>query len=77
MGRPIKAHLIWQTVNWSNRPVNRSNQKTTFKPSDFLVKTPVIGQTEPVNRSEPVTHVLLNLDLNSTGFHRFPVKPVR
>ena len=73
MGRPIKAHRIW-------RPVNRSNRKTTFKPSDFLVKTPVTGQTGPVNRSnrsEPVTHVLLNLDLNLTGFHRFPVKPVR
>ena len=74
MGRPIKAHRIW-------RPVNRSNRKTIFKPSDFLVKTPVIGQTGPVNRSvyrsKPVTHVLLNLDLNLTGFHRFPVKPVR
>ena len=77
MGRPIKAHRIW-------RPVNRSNRETTFKPSDFLVKTPVTGQTGPVNRSnwsvyrsEPITHVLLNLDLNSTGFHRFLVKPAR
>ena len=70
MGRPIKAHCIW-------RPVNRSNRKTTFKPSDFLVKTPITGQIGPVNRSEPATHVLLNLDLNLTGFHRFPVKPVR
>ena len=77
MGRPIKAHRIW-------RPVNRSNREITFKPSDFLVKTPITGQTGPVNRSnrsvyrsEPVTHVLLNLDLNLTGFHRFPVKPVR
>ena len=65
MGRPIKAHRIW-------RPVNRSNREITFKPSDFLVKTLVIGQTRPVNwsvyRSEPVTHVLLNLDLNSTDF---------
>ena len=59
-------------ANWA---VNRPNRKTTFKPSDFLVKTPVTGQTGPVNRSnrsvyrsEPVTHVLLNLDLNSTGF---------
>ena len=80
MGRPIKAHRIWQPVNWSKRPVNRSNRETTFKPSDFLVKTPVIGQTGPVNRSnwsEPVIHVLLNLDLNSTGFHRFLVKPVQ
>ena len=53
---------------------------TTFKPSDFLVKSPVTGQTGPVNqshRSEPVTHVLLNLDLNSTGFHWFPIKPVQ
>ena len=74
MGRPIKAHRIW-------RPVNRSNRETTFKPSDFLVNTTVTGQTGPVNRSvyqsEPVTHVLLNLDLNLTGFHWFPVKPVR
>ena len=84
MGQPIKAHRIWRPlnrsnrpVNWSNRPVNWSNRKTTFKPSDFLVKTPVTGQTGPVNRSKPVTHVLLNLDLNSTGFYRFPVKPVR
>ena len=65
MGQPIKAHRIW-------RPVNRSNRETTFKPSDFLVKTPVTGPTGSVNRSvyrsEPVTHVLLNLDLNSTGF---------
>ena len=61
MGRPIKAHRIW-------RPVNRSNRETTFKPSDFLVKTPLTGQTGPVNRSEPVTHVLLNLNLNSTSF---------
>ena len=84
MGRPIKAHLIWRPVNRSNRPVNRSNRETTFKPPDFLVKTPVTGQTGPVNRSnrsvyrsEPVAHAILNLDLNSTGFHRFPVKPVR
>ena len=77
MGRPIKAHRIW-------RPVNRSNRETTFKPSDFFVKTPVTGQTESVNRSnrsvyqsEPVTHVLLNLDLNSIDFYRFPVKPIR
>ena len=56
------------TVNRLNRPVNRSNRETTFKPSDFLVKTPVTGQTGPVYRSEPVTHVLLNLDLNLTGF---------
>ena len=72
MGQPIKAHRIWRPVNRSNRPVNRSNWKTTFKPSDFLVKTPVTGPTGSVNRSvyrsEPVTHVLLNLDLNSTGF---------
>ena len=65
MSRPIKVHRIWRPVNWSNR-------ETTFKPSDFLVKTPVTGQTGPVNRSvyrsEPVTHELLNLDLNSTGF---------
>ena len=36
-------------------------QETIFKPSDFLVKTPVTDQTGPVNRSnrsEPVTHVL-------------------
>ena len=80
MGRPIKAHRIWRPVNQSNRPINQSNRETTFKPSDFLVKTLVTGQTGSVNRSnrsEPVTHVLLNLDLNSTGFHRFPVKPVR
>ena len=73
MGQPIKAHRIW-------RPVNRSNRETTFKPSDFLIKIPVTGQTGPVNRShrsEPVIYVLLNLDLNSTGFHRFSVKPVR
>ena len=73
--------LVKTPVNRSNRPVNWSNRETIFKPSDFLVKTPVIGQTGPVNRSvyrsEPVTHALLNLDLNSTGFHRFPVKPVR
>ena len=29
----------------ATRPVNRSNRETTFKPLDFLVKTPVIGQT--------------------------------
>ena len=71
MRRPIKVHL----VNRSNQPVNRSNRETTFKPSDFLIKTPVTGQTGPVNRSvyrsEPVTHVLLNLDLNSTGSYRY------
>ena len=48
MGRPIKAHHTWRPVNRSNRPVNRSNRETTFKPSDFLVKTPVTGQTGPV-----------------------------
>ena len=61
MRRLIKAHLI-----------NRSNRKITFKPSDFLVKIPVTGQTGTANwsvyRSELVTHVLLNLGLNSTGF---------
>ena len=81
MGQPIKAHRIWRPVNQLNRPVNRSNRKTTFKPSNFLVKTPVTDQIGPVSRSvyrsELVTHVLLNLDLNSIGFHRFPVKPVR
>ena len=84
MGRPIKAHHIWQLVNQSNRPVNRSNRGTTFTPSDFLVKTPVTGQTGPVNRSnrsvyrsKPFTHAILNLNLNFAGFHRFPVKPVR
>ena len=45
-----------------------SHRGTTFKTSEFLVKIPVPGQTGPVNRSEPVTHVLLNLNLNSTGF---------
>ena len=72
MSRPIETHRIW-------RPVNRLNRKTTF-----LVKTPVTGQTGPVNRSnrsvyrsEPIAHAILNLDLNSTGFYRFPVKPVR
>ena len=76
MGQPIKAHRIW-------RPVNRSNREITFKPSDFLVKIPVTSQTGLVNRSNGRytgrnrLHVLLNLDLNSTGFHRFPVKPVR
>ena len=56
----------------TGKPVIPGNH---FKPSDFLVKTSVTGQTGPVNRSnrsvyrsEPVTHVLLNLDLNSTGF---------
>ena len=43
-------------------------QETIFKPSDFLVKTPVTGQTGPVNRSEPVKHALLNLNLNLTDF---------
>ena len=38
---------------------------------------PVNRSNRPVNRSEPVTHAILNLDLNSTGFHRFPVKLVR
>ena len=70
MGRPIKSHRIW-------RPVNRSNRETTFKLSNFLVKTPVTSQTGPVNRSEPVTHVFLNLDLNLTDFHWFPINPVR
>ena len=73
MGRSIKAHRIW-------RPVNRSNRETTFKPSDFLFKTPVTGQTGPVNqsnRSEPVTHVFLNLNLNSTSFRQFSIKPIR
>ena len=51
--------------------------ETTFKPLDFLIKTPVTGQTGPVNRSKPVTHAFLNLDLNLTGFHRFPINPVR
>ena len=54
-----------------------SHRETTFKPSEFIVKTPVTGQTKPVNRSEPVARAFLNSDLNSTGFHRFPVKPVR
>ena len=44
-----------------------SHRGTTFKPSEFIVKTPVTGQTGPVNRSnqsEPVARALLN----STGF---------
>src|SRR6185503_5543068 len=71
----VKTPVTGQTgpVNRSNRPINRSNRETTFKPSDFLVKTPVTSQTGPVNRSELITHVLLNLDLNSTDFHQFLV----
>ena len=57
-----------------------SQRGTTFKPSEFLVKTPVTGQTGPVNRSvnrsEPVTHAILNLVLNSTGLdHVVVCKP--
>ena len=74
MRRPIKAHHIWQPVNGSNRPVNWSNRGTTFTPSDFLVKTPVNRSNRSVYRSEPVTHVLLNLDLTSTGFHWFLIR---
>ena len=54
-----------------------SHRGITFKPSEFFVKTPVTGQTGPVNRSnrsayplEPVAHAILNLVLNSTGFNR-------
>ena len=39
-------------INRSNRPVNRSNQ-------------PVNRSNRPVYRSKPVTHAILNLDLNS------------
>ena len=56
---------------------NRSNRGTTFTPSDFLVKTPVNRSNRSVYLSEPFTHAILNLDLNSTGFYQFPVKPVR
>ena len=71
MGRPIKAHHIWRPVNWSNR-------KTTFKPSDFLIKTPVTGQTGPV---EPVgipvgTGYTCAFEFGFE-FHQFPVKSVR
>ena len=31
----------------------------------------------PVYRSKPVTHAILNLDLNSTGTDQFPAKPDR
>ena len=75
MGRPIKAHHTWRPVNRSNRPVNRSNRETTFKPSDFLVKTPVTGQTGLVNwsnRSEPVTRAFEF----GFEFNQFPVKLV-
>ena len=44
--------------------------RPTSKPSEFLVETPVTGQTGPVNRSvsrpEPVEHAILNL----TGFNQ-------
>ena len=39
-------------INRSNRPVNRSNR-------------PVNRSNRPVYRSKPVTHAILNLDLNS------------
>ena len=59
----------------TGKPVNRSNRETIFKPSDFLFKTTVTGQTRLVNRSnrsvyrsKPVTHVLLNLNLNLINF---------
>ena len=65
-------------------PVNRSNRETTFKPSDFLVKTSVTGQTGPVNQSnrpvyryEPFAQRILNSNLTSTGLDWFPAKPVR
>ena len=49
-----------------------SHRGAIFKPLEFIVKTPVTGQTGPVNRSvyrsEPIARALLNSDLNSTGF---------
>ena len=70
MRRAIKAHL----VNRSNRPVYRS------KPVTHAILNLDLNSNQsnrPVYRSKPITHAILNLDLNSTGFHWFPVKPVR
>ena len=47
-------------INRSNRPVNRSNR-------------PVNRSNRPVYRSKPVTHAILNLDLNSNRSNRPPV----
>ena len=75
--RAYKVKSKKKKKKWAGllRPTAYGDRETTFKLSDFLVNTPVTGQTGPVNRtnrsvyrSEPVTHVLLNLDLNSTGF---------
>ena len=32
---------------------------------------------KPTGKSEPVEHAILNLNLNLSGFHRFPTKLVR
>ena len=48
-------------INRSNRMVNRSNR-------------PVNRSNRPVYRSKPVTHAILNLDLNSNRLKK-PVKP--
>ena len=44
-------------VNRSNRPINRSNR-------------PVNQSNRPVYRSKPVTHAILNLDLNTNRSNR-------
>ena len=82
MRRPIKAHL----VNWSNRPVNRSNQPVYLsKPVTHAIlnldfnsnrsNRPVNRSNRPVYRSEPVELSFFNSNLNSTGTDRFPTKP--
>ena len=73
MDQPIKTHHICQPVNRSNRLVNRSNRETTFKPLDFLVKTPVTGQTGPV---KPVGTGYTCAFEFGFEFHQFPVKPI-
>jgi len=53
----------------------KPKKKKKLNLTGYQSNRPVNRSNRPVSRSEPVEHAILNLNLNLTGFHRFPAKP--
>jgi len=53
--------------------LNLKQKRKKFEFDRLPIKPTGYQSNRPVNRSEPVEHAILNLNL--TDFHRFPAKP--
>ena len=59
------------SILYGHLNLNQKRKKIEF--GRLPVKPTGYQSNRPVYRSKPFTHAILNLDLNLTGFHRFPV----